>query len=76
MILNQALFWRYTDEKEKTGKANRRRYKDGQGIERYATDIIGETLQFLDSKKCAGKSNVHSTNLRKPAPANNEDVPF
>lgn len=56
--------------------ATDRRYKDAQGIERYATDIIGETLQFLDSKKCAGKSNVRSTNLRKPAPANNEDVPF
>lgn len=53
-----------------------RKYTDKQGIERYATDIIGETLQFLDSKKSAGESNVRSTNLRKPAPANDEDVPF
>ena len=53
-----------------------RLYTDKQGIERYATDIIGETLQFLDSKKSTGESNVRSTNLRKPAPANDEDVPF
>lgn len=58
------------------GRLHTRKYTDKQGIERYATDIIGETLQFLDSKKSAGESNVRSTNLRKPAPANDEDVPF
>lgn len=58
------------------GRLHTRKYTDKQGIERYATDIIGETLQFLDSKKSTGESNVRSTNLRKPAPANDEDVPF
>lgn len=58
------------------GRLHTRKYTDKQGIERYATDIIGETLQFLDSKKSTGESNVRSTNLRKPSPANDEDVPF
>lgn len=58
------------------GRLHTRKYTDKQGIERYATDIIGEALQFLDSKKSTGESNVRSTNLRKPAPANDEDVPF
>lgn len=58
------------------GRLHTRKYTDKQGIERYATDIIGETLQFLDSKKSTGESNVRSTNLSKPAPSNDEDVPF
>lgn len=57
------------------GRLHTRKYTDKQGIERYATDIIGETLQFLDSKKSAGESNVRSTNVRK-APADDADVPF
>lgn len=55
------------------GRLHTRKYTDKQGIERYATDIIGETMQFLDSKK---ESSVRSSNVRKPAPANDEDVPF
>lgn len=58
------------------GRLHTRKYTDKQGIERYATDIIGETLQFLDSKKSTGEPNVRSSNVRKPAPANDEDVPF
>ena len=57
------------------GRLRTRKYTDKQGIERYATDIIGETLQFLDSKKSTGESNVRSTNVRK-APADDADVPF
>lgn len=58
------------------GRLHTRKYTDKQGIERYATDIIGEAFQFLDSKKSTGESNVRSTNLRKPEPASDEDVPF
>lgn len=57
------------------GRLHTRKYTDKQGIERYATDIIGEALQFLDSKKSTGESNVRSTNVRK-APADDADVPF
>ena len=57
------------------GRLHTRKYTDKQGIERYATDIIGETLQFLDSKKSTGESNVRSTNVRKE-PADDADVPF
>ena len=57
------------------GRLHTRKYTDKQGIERYETDIIGETLQFLDSKKSTGESNVRSTNVRK-APADDADVPF
>ena len=57
------------------GRLRTRKYTDKQGIERYATDIIGETLQFLDSKKSTGESNVRSTNVSK-APADDADVPF
>lgn len=58
------------------GRLHTRKYTDKHGIERYATDIIGEAFQFLDSKKSTGESNVRSTNLRKPEPASDEDVPF
>ena len=57
------------------GRLHTRKYTDKQGIERYATDIIGETLQFLDIKKSTGESNVRSTNVRKE-PADDADVPF
>lgn len=57
------------------GRLHTRKYTDKQGIERYATDIIGETLQFLDIKKSTGESKVRSTNVRK-APADDADVPF
>ena len=57
------------------GRLHTRKYTDKQGIERYATDIIGEAFQFLDSKKGTGESNVRSTNVRK-APADDADVPF
>ena len=57
------------------GRLRTRKYTDKQGIERYATDIIGETMQFLDSKKSTGEPNVRSTNVRK-APADDADVPF
>lgn len=57
------------------GRLHTRKYTDKQGIERYATEIIGETLQFLDSKKSSGESTVRSTNVRK-AQADDGDVPF
>lgn len=57
------------------GRLHTRKYTDKQGIERYATEIIGETLQFLDSKKSAGESTVRSTNVRR-AQADDGDVPF
>lgn len=57
------------------GRLHTRKYTDKQGIERYATEIIGEMLQFLDSKKSSGESTVRSTNVRK-AQADDGDVPF
>ena len=55
------------------GRLHTRKYTDKDGIDRYVTEIIGENMQFLDSKK---ESSVRSSNVRKPAPANDEDVPF
>ena len=57
------------------GRLHTRKYTDKQGIERYATDISGETLQFQEKKKSTGESNVRSTNVRKE-PADDADVPF
>ena len=57
------------------GRLHTRKYTDKQGIERYATDIIGETLQFLDKKP----ADVRSTNVRKATPQHADDdadVPF
>ena len=58
------------------GRLHTRKYTDKQGIERYATEIIGETLQFLDSKKSSGESTVRSTNVRRAQPDDSADVPF
>lgn len=58
------------------GRLHTRKYTDKQGIERYSTEIIGETLQFLDSKKSSGESTVRSTNVRRAQPDDSADVPF
>ena len=58
------------------GRLHTRKYTDKQGIERYATEIIGEMLQFLDSKKSSGESTVRSTNVRRAQPDDSADVPF
>lgn len=57
------------------GSLRTRKYTDKQGIERYVTEIIGETLQFLDKKP----ADVRSTNVRKATPQHADDdadVPF
>lgn len=57
------------------GRLRTRKYTDKQGIERYVTEIIGETLQFLDKKP----ADVRSTNVRKATPQHADDdadVPF
>ena len=56
------------------GRLHTRKYTDKQGIERYVTEIIGETLQFLDKKP----ADVRSTNVSKATPQHDDDadVPF
>lgn len=57
------------------GRLRTRKYKDKDGIDRYVTEIIGETLQFLDKKP----ADVRSTNVRKATPQHADDdadVPF
>lgn len=54
------------------GRLHTRKYTDKEGIDRYVTEIIGESMQFLDKKP----ATVRSTNVRKPSPAPEEDCPF
>lgn len=56
------------------GRLHTRKYTDKQGIERYVTEIIGETLQFLDKKP----ADVRSTNVSNATPQHDDDadVPF
>lgn len=57
------------------GRLRTRKYTDKDGIDRYVTEIIGETLQFLDKKP----ADVRSTNVRKATPQHADDdadVPF
>lgn len=54
------------------GRLRTRKYTDKEGIDRYVTEIIGESMQFLDKKP----ADVRSTNVRKPSPAPEEDCPF
>lgn len=54
------------------GRLRTRKYKDKDGIDRYVTEIIGESMQFLDKKP----ATVRSTNVRKTSPAPEEDCPF
>lgn len=56
------------------GRLRTRKYTDKQGIERYQTEVVAESMQFLSGGK--KESNVRSTNLRKASPVQNEDVPF
>lgn len=54
------------------GRLRTRKYTDKQGIDRFVTEIIGESMQFLDKKP----ATVRSTNVRKTSPAPEEDCPF
>lgn len=54
------------------GRLRTRKYTDKEGIDRYVTEIIGESMQFLDKKP----ATVRSTNVRKTSPAPEEDCPF
>lgn len=54
------------------GRLHTRKYTDKEGIDRYVTEIIGESMQFLDKKP----ATVRSTNVRKTSPAPEEDCPF
>lgn len=56
------------------GRLRTRKYTDKEGIERYQTEIVGESMQFLSGGK--KEPNVRSTNVRKARPVQDEDVPF
>ena len=72
------------------GRIRTRKYTDREGIERYATEIIGDTMQMLGSKQDNGNggqsgnngrnsySEAKQTGRRNNPPANDpdDDIPF
>lgn len=53
------------------GRLQTRKYTDKQGVERYQTQIIAETMQFVGDKKEGATGNQ-----QQPAQRDSEDVPF
>ena len=60
------------------GRLHTRKYTGKDGIERYATDIMGEHLQFLDRRNSDGQqSDGGFESAPRPAESpRSEDVPF
>ena len=71
------------------GRIRTRKYTDRDGIERHATEIIGDTMQMLGSKQDSGNGGQSGNNGRnsyseakqtgrRPAPQTDDDsdIPF
>jgi len=55
------------------GRLQTRSWEDKEGQKRYTTEIMANTVQFLDSKQTAG-ANATQTNSEKPAAETNAPV--
>jgi len=61
------------------GKIKTRKYTDNQGVERYTTQIIADTLKMLESRR--EQQTQQTNNYVSPQPVNNDfdddaDIPF
>lgn len=58
------------------GKMRTRSYKDNDGVLRYITEIIGETVQLLDRRQDAQQASAYPIQTPTYAVNDNEDLPF
>lgn len=63
------------------GRLRTRKWTDANGVEKYSTEIIGETMQMLGGKPASGGGGQGTPTHHAPAPktdlgAMDDDIPF
>lgn len=58
------------------GRIQVRTYEDKEGKRRYATEVVGESFEFLDSKKADSENNVQDPFEEFAKEIKQEDLPF
>lgn len=58
------------------GRIQVRNYEDKEGKRRYATEVVGESFEFLDSKKADSENNVQDPFEEFAKEIKQEDLPF
>lgn len=58
------------------GRIQIRNYEDKEGKRRYATEVVGESFEFLDSKKADSENNVQDPFEEFAKEIKQEDLPF
>ena len=58
------------------GRIQVRNYEDKEGKRRYATEVVGESFEFLDSKKADSENNAEDPFEEFAKEIKQEDLPF
>ena len=58
------------------GRIQVRNYEDKEGKRRYATEVVGESFEFLDSKKADSENNTPNPFEEFAKEIKQEDLPF
>lgn len=58
------------------GRIQVRSYEDKEGKRRYATEVVGESFEFLDSKKTDSENNTPNPFEEFAEEIKQEDLPF
>ena len=58
------------------GRIQVRNYEDKEGKRRYATEVVGESFEFLDSKKADSENNTPNPFEEFTKEIKQEDLPF
>jgi len=59
-----------------SGKMQTRKWQDKEGVTKYATEIIANSMQMLDSKKVPVSSEVSERGDYAPPACPDDDIPF
>jgi single-strand DNA-binding protein len=54
------------------GKLQTRKWQDNTGADRYTTEIVGQTMQMLDSKGSSGNNTGEAPSQPAPSAANTQ----
>jgi len=58
------------------GKLKTRKYADANGIEKFSTEIVAETMQMLGNKMQSAGAVHHQAEPAYSAPMSDDDIPF
>lgn len=58
------------------GRLQTRSYEDKDGIKKYSTEVVADTVQFLGAKGGGGESNSDAPETYTPPAGGDNDIPF